>query len=73
MVGSREKALDWYLEGARQFVARASRPEEPRYLPGRAKRLLALPVGAGLMLFHIAVHVIRKSTVHILDVREQPK
>lgn len=34
---------------------------------------LALPVGAGLMLFHIAVHVIRKSTVHILDVREQPK
>jgi len=25
------------------------------------------------MLFHIAVHVIRKSTVHILDVREQPK
>jgi TRAP-type C4-dicarboxylate transport system permease small subunit len=34
---------------------------------------LALPVGAGLMLFHIAVHVIRKATVHILDVREQPK
>ena len=34
---------------------------------------LALPVGAGLMLFHIAVHVIRKPTVHILDVREQPK
>jgi TRAP-type C4-dicarboxylate transport system permease small subunit len=34
---------------------------------------LALPVGAGLMLFHIAIHVIRKPTVHILDVREQPK
>jgi TRAP-type C4-dicarboxylate transport system permease small subunit len=34
---------------------------------------LALPVGAGLMLFHIAVHVIRKPTVHILDVRDQPK
>lgn len=30
---------------------------------------LALPVGAGLMLFHIAVHVIRAPTVHILDVR----
>ena len=34
---------------------------------------LALPVGAGLMLFHIAVHVIRAPTVHILDVRELPK
>jgi TRAP-type C4-dicarboxylate transport system permease small subunit len=32
---------------------------------------LALPVGAGLMLFHIAVHVIRAPLVHILDVREQ--
>jgi TRAP-type C4-dicarboxylate transport system permease small subunit len=30
---------------------------------------LALPVGAGLMLFHIAVHLIRAPTVHILDVR----
>jgi TRAP-type C4-dicarboxylate transport system permease small subunit len=34
---------------------------------------LALPVGAGLMLFHIAVQVIRAPTVHILDVREPPK
>jgi TRAP-type C4-dicarboxylate transport system permease small subunit len=34
---------------------------------------LALPVGAGLMLFHIAVHVIRAPTVHILDVREPAK
>jgi TRAP-type transport system small permease protein len=34
---------------------------------------LALPVGAGLMLFHIVVRVICKPTVHILDVREQPK
>jgi TRAP-type C4-dicarboxylate transport system permease small subunit len=34
---------------------------------------LALPVGAGLMLFHIAVHVIRAPTVHILDVRDLPK
>jgi TRAP-type C4-dicarboxylate transport system permease small subunit len=34
---------------------------------------LALPVGAGLMLFHIAVHVIRVPLVHILDVREPPK
>lgn len=34
---------------------------------------LALPVGAGLMLFHIAVHVIRAPTRHILDVREPPK
>jgi TRAP-type C4-dicarboxylate transport system permease small subunit len=33
---------------------------------------LAIPVGAGLMLFHIAVHVIRAPLVHILDVREQP-
>jgi TRAP-type C4-dicarboxylate transport system permease small subunit len=34
---------------------------------------LALPVGAGLMLFHIAVHVIRAPAVHILDVREPLK
>jgi TRAP-type C4-dicarboxylate transport system permease small subunit len=34
---------------------------------------LALPVGAGLMLFHIAVHVIRAPTIHILDVRELPR
>jgi TRAP-type C4-dicarboxylate transport system permease small subunit len=34
---------------------------------------LALPVGAGLMLFHIAIHVIRAPTGHILDVREPPK
>ena len=34
---------------------------------------LALPVGAGLMLFHIAVHVIRAPLVHILDVHEPPK
>jgi len=33
---------------------------------------LALPVGAGLMLFHIVVHVIRAPTVHILDVRGPP-
>jgi TRAP-type C4-dicarboxylate transport system permease small subunit len=31
---------------------------------------LALPIGAGLMLFHIAVHVIRSPSMHILDVRE---
>ena len=31
---------------------------------------LALPVGAGLMLFHLAVHVIRSPGMHILDVRE---
>ncbi len=29
---------------------------------------LALPIGAGLMLFHVAVHVIRSPTVHLLDV-----
>jgi TRAP-type C4-dicarboxylate transport system permease small subunit len=34
---------------------------------------LALPVGAGLMLFHIAVHVIRAPKGHMLDVREPPK
>jgi TRAP-type C4-dicarboxylate transport system permease small subunit len=34
---------------------------------------LALPVGAGLMLFHIAVHVIRAPKGHMLDVRERPK
>jgi TRAP-type C4-dicarboxylate transport system permease small subunit len=34
---------------------------------------LALPVGAGLMLFHIAVHVIRAPAGHMLDVREPPK
>jgi TRAP-type C4-dicarboxylate transport system permease small subunit len=34
---------------------------------------LALPVGAGLMLFHIAVHVIRAPVVHMLDVRERPQ
>jgi len=30
---------------------------------------LALPVGAGLMLFHVAVHVIRSPSMHLLDVR----
>src|SRR5258707_11197978 len=30
---------------------------------------LALPVGAGLMLFHIAIHVIRAPTIHILSIR----
>ena len=34
---------------------------------------LALPVGAGLMLLHIAVQVICAPTVHILDVRERSK
>jgi TRAP-type C4-dicarboxylate transport system permease small subunit len=33
---------------------------------------LALPIGAGLMLFHIAVHVIRAPLGHLLDVRERP-
>jgi TRAP-type C4-dicarboxylate transport system permease small subunit len=32
---------------------------------------LALPIGAGLMLFHVAVHVIRSPSMHILDVREK--
>lgn len=34
---------------------------------------LALPVGAGLMLFHIAVHVIRAPTIHFLTIRETPE
>ena len=34
---------------------------------------LALPVGAGLMLFHLAVHLVRSPTTHILDVREVPE
>ena len=33
---------------------------------------LALPIGAGLMLFHIAVHVIRSPRMHLLDLRETP-
>src|SRR3984893_14561089 len=33
---------------------------------------LALPVGAGLMLFHILVQVICAPTIHILDVRGIP-
>ncbi len=28
---------------------------------------LALPVGAGLMLFHLAIHVIRSPGMHILN------
>jgi TRAP-type C4-dicarboxylate transport system permease small subunit len=32
---------------------------------------LALPIGAGLMLFHVAVHVIRSPSMHLLDVREK--
>jgi TRAP-type C4-dicarboxylate transport system permease small subunit len=32
---------------------------------------LALPIGAGLMLFHIAVHVIRSPSMHLLDIREK--
>jgi TRAP-type C4-dicarboxylate transport system permease small subunit len=31
---------------------------------------LALPVGAGLMLFHIAIHIVRAPLGHLLDVRE---
>jgi TRAP-type C4-dicarboxylate transport system permease small subunit len=34
---------------------------------------LALPVGAGLMLFHLVVHLIRSPTTHILDVHEGPE
>jgi TRAP-type C4-dicarboxylate transport system permease small subunit len=34
---------------------------------------LALPVGAGLMLFHLLVHLVRSPTTHILDVREVPE
>ena len=34
---------------------------------------LALPIGAGLMLFHVAVHVVRSPGMHILDVRETPE
>jgi TRAP-type C4-dicarboxylate transport system permease small subunit len=34
---------------------------------------LALPIGAGLMLFHVFVHVVRSPTVHLLDVRGNPE
>jgi TRAP-type C4-dicarboxylate transport system permease small subunit len=34
---------------------------------------LALPVGAGLMIFHLVVQVIRAPAMHVLDVREPPK
>ena len=34
---------------------------------------LALPLGAGLMLFHLVVHLIRSPTTHILDVHEGPE
>jgi TRAP-type C4-dicarboxylate transport system permease small subunit len=34
---------------------------------------LALPVGAGLMLLHLAVHLIRSPTTHILDLRARPE
>jgi TRAP-type C4-dicarboxylate transport system permease small subunit len=34
---------------------------------------LALPVGAGLMLFHLAVHLIGAPGRHILDLREPPQ
>ena len=34
---------------------------------------LALPVGAGLMLLHLAVHLICSPTTHILDVRTRPE
>ncbi len=33
---------------------------------------LALPIGAGLMLFHLAVLVIRSPRMHLLDVRGNP-
>ena len=32
---------------------------------------MALPVGAGLMLFHLAMHVIRSPAMHILDAYKQ--
>jgi TRAP-type C4-dicarboxylate transport system permease small subunit len=32
---------------------------------------LALPVGSGLMLFHLAVHLLCSPTTHLLDVRER--
>jgi TRAP-type C4-dicarboxylate transport system permease small subunit len=38
---------------------------------------LALPTGAGLMLFHLAMHAVRSPRMHILDIRpdirEQPE
>jgi TRAP-type C4-dicarboxylate transport system permease small subunit len=32
---------------------------------------LALPTGAGLMLFHLAIHFIRSPSMHILDLRRE--
>jgi TRAP-type C4-dicarboxylate transport system permease small subunit len=34
---------------------------------------LALPTGAALMLFHLAMHVVRSPGVHILDIRREPE
>src|ERR1700724_547114 len=34
---------------------------------------LALPTGAGLMLFHLAIHFIRSPSMHILDIRREPE
>jgi TRAP-type C4-dicarboxylate transport system permease small subunit len=34
---------------------------------------LALPVGAGLMLFHLVIHLIRAPTTNILDIRKRPE
>jgi TRAP-type C4-dicarboxylate transport system permease small subunit len=34
---------------------------------------LALPTGAGLMLFHLAMQVVRSPSMHILDIRREPE
>jgi TRAP-type C4-dicarboxylate transport system permease small subunit len=34
---------------------------------------LALPTGAALMLFHLAMHVVRAPGMHILDIRRDPE
>ena len=34
---------------------------------------LALPTGAGLMLFHLAIHFVRSPSMHILDIRREPE
>ena len=34
---------------------------------------LALPVGAGLMLFHLVIHLICAPTTNILDIRKRPE
>jgi len=54
-------------------TALASRQLAMTFPMGMQWAYLALPTGAGLMLFHLAIHFIRSPSMHILDLRREPE